>query len=111
MSYINPVSFTFCLVCLENQSRFVLNRHRVFVCLFAIWPYFAVCGILVLRAGTEPMSPGLGAWSLNHCTASKILYYSFVDLEVPCLHSCFLVNLFFLFSVLIVPHDLWDVGS
>ena len=59
------------------------------------------------------MSPALGAWSLNHWTASEICYHSSVDLEVTRLHSCFLVNLFFffLFSVLILPHDLWDVES
>ena len=56
-----------------------------------------VCGMLVLSAGTEPVSPALGAWSLNHWTASEIPYHSSIDPEVTCLHSCFPVNLFFFF--------------
>ena len=35
-------------------------------------PCCAVCGILVLQPGIEPMSPALGAQSLNHWTAREV---------------------------------------
>ena len=39
---------------------------------FFFWLCHAACGILVPRPGIKPVSPALGAWSLNHWTAREV---------------------------------------
>ena len=43
----------------------------VFFFLFFFWLHSSGCRIIVSRSGTEPTSPAVKAWSLNHWTARE----------------------------------------
>ena len=45
-------------------------RSVCFLCSM-FWLCYAACGILVPRAGTEPVPPAVEAWSLNHWTTRE----------------------------------------
>ena len=45
----------------------------LFICLFIyLFLHLAACGILVPQPGIKPVSPALGAQSLNHWTAREV---------------------------------------
>ena len=47
--------------------------HGFFVLVFCFLPCLLACRILVSQpAGTEPVPPALGAWSVNHWTAKEV---------------------------------------
>ena len=52
----------------RNEEIMVSVHQLLFLLLF--WPWHKPHGILVPRPGIEPTPPALGAWSLNHWTAT-----------------------------------------
>ena len=45
---------------------------------YLFWPLWVACRILVLRLGIKPMTPAMGAWSLNHWATKEVpLQFSF----------------------------------
>ena len=69
----------------RNLHNLTLVYHDAFPFSFfffflkIFWPWHVASGILVLRSGTEPATPALAAWSLNHWTTGEVpTHLSFV---------------------------------
>ena len=54
-----------------RSHEYVSHKANWELFIYLFWLDCTACGILVSRAGIEPLSPVLEVWSPNHWTAKK----------------------------------------
>ena len=67
---------------LSPRNNYLMSPLHSFLCVLSFfvvffWLCHLACGILVPQPGTEPVTPALEVWSLNHWTAREVPCFVF----------------------------------